>query len=280
VIYINIDDIELPDGWEQRASKALEEVASMPSHLRSDAIAKKSAIWSELKSSLMKLSNGKCWYCETRQIRSDNNVDHFRPKNQVSECASHSGYWWLAFDFRNYRFACTFCNSRRIDEENETEGGKQTHFPLLNEPQRARCEDDDIEIEEPCLLDPICPSDPGLLWFDETGFPQSRYSKKRAPIQYFRADTSIRLYHLDHRNLVLQRKRLHRIIKRKVRLGSGYFERLLAGDGDAKCELDEVIDELISLAKRESEHSSAARAYIMGFRGTQNEWLDIVITSM
>src|SRR5690242_2141799 len=68
-------------------------------------IAKHAAIWAELRDQMSPLSSGKCWYCESRENRSDVAVDHFRPKGEVEECPTHPGYWWLAFDPSNYRFA-------------------------------------------------------------------------------------------------------------------------------------------------------------------------------
>src|SRR5262245_43482425 len=79
-----------------------------------------SSVWGELKPEFNKLSHGKCWYCEARQIRSDNAVDHFRPK---------SDYPWLAFSFENYRFACSFCNSPHRHPVTGITQGKSNFFP-------------------------------------------------------------------------------------------------------------------------------------------------------
>ena len=100
------------------------------------------------------LSDDKCWYCESKQIRLDRHVDHYRPKNSVAECADHPGYWWLAFRSYNYRYSCTYCNSRRVDQRSGQAGGKADHFPLRDESRRAFSPDDPIDDEQPTLLDP------------------------------------------------------------------------------------------------------------------------------
>src|SRR5579862_926047 len=108
--YIDPMRLRLPDGWLARAAKAAAAVlggADPDDH---------AAIWKELKNELAELFNDKCWYCEVSVPRSDNAVDHFRPKGRVSDAANkHNGYRWLAFEKSNYRYACTFCNSRRKD---------------------------------------------------------------------------------------------------------------------------------------------------------------------
>lgn len=75
--YVDIDEIELPTGWRTRAKNAAMEVekGKDPNDY--------GHIWRELKDNLAVLLNDKCWYCESIIDRSDNAVDHFRPKNRV-----------------------------------------------------------------------------------------------------------------------------------------------------------------------------------------------------
>ncbi len=35
-------------------------------------------------------------------------------RGSVLENSENEGYWWLAFDWKNYRYFCTWCNQRRI----------------------------------------------------------------------------------------------------------------------------------------------------------------------
>ena len=86
-------------------------------------------------------------------------VEHFRPKKEAKRSAStDDGYWWLAFDYMNFR-ACGNVGNRK-------KGG---WFPLqagsLCSTYANRCE----ESETPYLLDPIDVHDVTLLAFDDEG---------------------------------------------------------------------------------------------------------------
>lgn len=138
--FINLDQLCLPCGWEEKAdvAKAAAEAAGNDDERRA-VISSHGAVWAALKPALEQLSNRKCWYCEAIQERSDKHVDHFRPKNRVDEdgCSDHPGYWWLAFDWRNFRYSCTYCNAPRRDVEQGTTKGKGARFPLLDETKRC-----------------------------------------------------------------------------------------------------------------------------------------------
>lgn len=60
------------------------------------------AYWKNAKNQLKKESHGKCAYCEaTTSVVAHGDVEHYRPK---------SIYWWLAYDYDNYLYACQICN--------------------------------------------------------------------------------------------------------------------------------------------------------------------------
>src|SRR5262245_51375921 len=128
---------KLPSTWLSDAKNETDAVGKLDESSRAKAINARSEYWRDLKSILNADSSDKCWYCESKQIRSDNAVDHYRPKNNVVDCTRIKGYWWLAFRWDNYHFSCTYCNSRRVDEVGGTEGGKHDHFPLWDESRRA-----------------------------------------------------------------------------------------------------------------------------------------------
>ena len=61
-----------------------------------------SGAWKPAKGALKRESGGKCAYCEaSTETVAHGDVEHFRPK---------SIYWWLAFCYDNYLFACQLCN--------------------------------------------------------------------------------------------------------------------------------------------------------------------------
>lgn len=60
------------------------------------------AYWKNAKTQLKKESHGKCAYCEaTTAVVAHGDVEHYRPK---------SIYWWLAYTYDNYLYACQICN--------------------------------------------------------------------------------------------------------------------------------------------------------------------------
>ena len=279
--YIDLHEIEplLPEGWQKRAQQALHEVENLLPDERLKEIDKRASIWQEIKDVLAEYSHSKCWYCESRQDRSDNDVDHFRPKGRVAECQEHKGYWWLAFNWMNYRFSCTYCNRRRRDRVTGHSGGKQDHFPLLDEENRACCREDDLEVEQPCLLDPTDEADPGLLWFNQYGEAVPRYDEQRHLRLYQRARMSIELYHLNLGKTRTRRMVLYTYIERLVGSGGRYFTKYASGDQDMEYAFKEIIKDLRATLDKKAEFSAAARAYLSGFRSSEHEWLEVVFTT-
>ena len=49
MIYINLDEIELPPGWNESAKKAFDLVKELPPDQRIKIINKKSKIWQKIK---------------------------------------------------------------------------------------------------------------------------------------------------------------------------------------------------------------------------------------
>lgn len=201
MIYIDLNSLELPEELLQKIKKATKELRAINDpEERSEYIDKKCSLWSELKDSLVKLSHGKCWYCESRQERSFSDVDHFRPKKAVKEAPNHTGYWWLAFDYHNFRLSCQLCN--RLYKE----GGKGNHFPLIDESCRVYDSTHELSDEKPLLLDPTIKDDPPLLAFYSTGEVGAYYKEKDDPVKFKRAERSIAIYHLYHLGVVEARK--------------------------------------------------------------------------
>jgi uncharacterized protein (TIGR02646 family) len=70
------------------------------------------AFWKTAKAQLIKESGGKCAYCEANtDVVAHGDVEHYRPK---------STYWWLAYTYDNYLYACQICNQIY----------KSDHFPV------------------------------------------------------------------------------------------------------------------------------------------------------
>ncbi len=252
---INNVHLQCPEGWEQKAKEAKAAVKAGVKTVNAQ-----SRIWQRLKDALAECSYDKCWYCEIKQERSDNAVDHFRPK---------SLYPWLAFEKSNFRYTCTYCNSRRKNPDTGVTEGKGDAFPLLDENQRAT-EEGQEATETPLLLDPCKAHDPGLLDFLENGRPCPKYPDH--PVKKLRAKVSIELYHLDHPALMEQRRLLAAKLKRDINSADGLFPRCDTGDPAIDEAFNTIIGRLCDAMANKAELSSFARKFIAGFR--DKEWVE------
>ena len=277
--FVDLDELGFPSGWEERARRALQDITALEESQRSSEIKNKSQIWAELKSSLGELSRKKCWYCETKQERSDMQVDHFRPKSRVGEegCENHPGYWWLAFEWENLRYSCTYCNSIRRDAETDMTGGKADRFPLRDEAERCWTPDDSLPEEQPVLLDPTVRTDPDLLWFDEDGSAHPKYLENAAPWPYRRARESIDIYHLNHSDLKEARQAICNTCTKTIIEGDWALKEAIQGSGEAKGQFQRALDGLKELIAENAKYSAAARATVMGLRGENRPWLNSLL---
>lgn len=299
--FVDIEELDLPAGWQASASRALDEVRTEIEQAGIEAlnagqdvaaarkvaitagldVAARKKIWRDLAPLLGALKKGQCWYSESSNPTADKNVDHFRPKNRVQEDPTHEGYWWLAFAWKNFRYSGQWCNQRRVDISYGTDGGKWDHFPLCAGGFRARQESDDIELEDPDLLDPIDPEDWKLLTFRPDGSPTP--VKQPGTREYDRAATSILVYHLHCNELVNERRavagRVQRIIQELERLRPYLLDPKLRALYKS-CE-----KELLRAIHHKSEYSAAALAYaraeIYKFEGghqVKREWLQEILS--
>ena len=150
--------------WLEKSKQLVGELAALEAagkkKERNDLIDANSSHWGKLKEWLLALSGGKCWFSEVKELYSHYDVEHFRPKKEakVLDSTERDGYWWLAFDYMNFRICGNVGNRKK--------GG---WFPLqegsLCSTYSCQCE----ESESRYLLDPIDVNDVGLLAFDEEG---------------------------------------------------------------------------------------------------------------
>ena len=134
--------------------------------------------WRAFKQVFCDAQHGKCGYCEASiEGTQFGDMEHYRPKASVERIAASvsrpwrgegrallepvctPGYWWLAYEWRNYLYACQLCNEK----------WKFTLFPLRggNPTSLARGCDGD---EEPLLLNPFEATPPERhLCFDASG---------------------------------------------------------------------------------------------------------------
>jgi hypothetical protein len=106
-------------------------------------------LWTDerIRTWLLSQFNNKCWYSEAQDSVSSIHVDHYRPKCRVKQELggdSDVGYWWLAFNWNNYRICGQLLNVKKGDL-----------FPII---EGNRCTANDpvsLELEAPVLIDPL-----------------------------------------------------------------------------------------------------------------------------
>jgi uncharacterized protein (TIGR02646 family) len=157
---------------------------------RARLIKKNAPLWSEVKEILWAAGAEKCWYSEVLLSQDEAEVEHFRPKGKLSG-EKYPGYWWLAFDWHNYRLAAHIVNVRRFNRWQTR--AAYAALRLATDPLCVNC-------ELPLLLDPVSARDARLLTFDQDGLPthdpagattEVDVERVRASVEYFALDDGI-----------------------------------------------------------------------------------------
>jgi len=117
--FIDLDDFNPDPNWVVRADSVTNQLlAAANINDVHQIIDSNEALWGELKDALLSLSHDKCWYSEAKDKYSYLHVDHFRPKKAAFgiDKVDYGGYWWLAFDWRNYRVCGGVGNVNKRDK--------------------------------------------------------------------------------------------------------------------------------------------------------------------
>jgi hypothetical protein len=198
MIYIDMSGFVPPADWLQKANALTQSlITATDAAARKTIIKDNASVWSELKAHLP--FSHKCWFSEAIDVVSDYHIEHFRPKNKIKKSnvapfdeenridwTTNVGYWWLAFNYQNYRIAGSKINSSY----------KQNYFPLQIGSSIAYNPTDDHNLEQPFLLDPTVQGDPNLLTFEPDGTAKPTIDNN-ADIRYIRTDISIKIYGLN-----------------------------------------------------------------------------------
>ena len=189
--------------WNNKAKEHLENLlSSQTSMARKEYLdKKKNHHWRGFKEILEKYFGEMCWYSEKFFKTSPGDVDHFRPKNHSTDENGNEiltdGYWWLAYDYHNYRYSCE--NSNRLFKK----GGKKDRFPLKQGATPAVYPNSN---DENLLLDPCNKNDCDLIRCDEAGcvvaFSSAEDDKKRV-------EASVKVYNLNLFNAERKNLRIH-----------------------------------------------------------------------
>jgi uncharacterized protein (TIGR02646 family) len=245
-----------PDvAWLAKADNLLSKLkAAKSAAARSRIINKNAALWGDLKQWLLQMSHQKCWFSEATDCFSHFDVEHFRPKKSSRDAdgTKRDGYWWLAFDWKNFRI-CGNAGNRK----------KGTYFPL-----RAGCArclpHGDIRYEDPQLLDPTNNHDPSVISFNMEGEAMAAahvsdsWEKERAAF-------SIKQYHLNFPPLAAKRKVIWNECWRRIQDYLVELNRYYADKTNtiAKNQFLQAADRIYEMLREEAELSATARACLL-----------------
>lgn len=212
--------------------------------------------WGKLKDFLSEISNGKCWYSESRDDFSYFHVDHFRPKKSAIgiDKKDYGGYWWLAFNWLNYRLCGGIGNVNKKDK-----------FAILK--SKACNPTENIEDEIIYFLDPTEEEDVLKLTFNNSGeiiplyndgwdFEQAKYTIKNLKLNGKKLKEVRKLIWINCTIMVEETQGLMRMNQ----INPSPFRR-----GQIK----EKLKILKDMVKASSEYSATAKACL---RSTGFEW--------
>jgi hypothetical protein len=259
MIHINYPNDKKPpdDKWLKKAEEltGLLEAASTKIE-RDEIISNNSKMWGEIKEWLETFSHGKCWFTEARNTCCHWQVEHFRPKKEAKD-PDRDGYWWLAFDFRNFRLCGGVVNAK-----------KGAFFPLKPGTAAASCPHDNCDDETFLLIDPIRKDDVDLITFSFGGIavPSEVEGWRRE-----RANESIKRYKLNEHPALL---RARAAVWLQCQLKVNELERLIISRQNAEKagrmpsrtrdqRIESLKRQLNDLTLPRSEFSSVARAYLL-----------------
>ncbi|MTK53758.1 hypothetical protein [Paludibacter sp.] len=247
--YIDLENNPPPQDWIDRADAITQQLINATTQDDRNAIIDANqGMWTELKDHLRGLSNNKCWYSESKNDSAHCHVDHFRPKKKAIDenGDDKGGYWWLAFDWLNYRYSAPAENVR-----------KNSYFHVNN--HKANTPDDSILMEDIRFLDPTDIEDPDKLAFTNEGFVEPRASEKNSR-NYIQAEYTIRRMNLNKTEMIDTRK--DKFVKTQNLIKA--TQNLVAQQEKAFCPArkQKIIDNMkliLELASSESEYSAAVK---------------------
>jgi hypothetical protein len=271
--YIDTSSINVPINWIEIAKKKFGN--SYPS------------LWSYFKEDMKKIVGKKCWYSESKNEGSDNNIDHFRPKaelikeltsdnatledivwNQLDNC-KRKGYSFLEFEFSNFRYSCTYVNSLREGEDKQSKG-KSNFFPLKKS-NRPATSLNELPYEQPALIDPCSRNDVEMFTFNSLGYIEPHISILKTSWEYCRVKVSIEVYHLHHSDFYNARIELWKLIQKKIEFATRLWEKNPRTYLEQES-FTEKIKEIFKAIQKTSEFSAVAIDCIRFYKKTYT-WL-------
>ena len=254
--YIPLNDPPPDPEWLSKANRLLIQLnAAQDMEARKIIIDANKTFWGELKGWLLSLSHQKCWFSEAKDCFSHWDVEHFRPKKSAKDedGTEYDGYWWLAFDWRNFRI-CGNAGNRK----------KGTYFPLGAGSHRVVNPSDDLRQENPLLLDPADADDPNLLSFNVLGkaIPASDLDEwDKVRVNYSIQRCNLDFGPLEDKRKVVWNDCWHHIEKYRQELET--FRASDCKNMIARSQMTEQAKAIRAMLKADKELSAVARACVL-----------------
>lgn len=198
----------------------------------------------DVKKQLKHDQHDKCAYCESNLTAvASGDVEHFRPKTYYQQARggekSATGYYWLAYDWKNLLYSCEICNRTH----------KKNLFPLLNPDKRADTPDKKIESEEPVLINPLTEDPEQSIGFHR----HIIYGKNR------RGSETIKIIGLDRPELNVSRDKKYKILE----TFSQIFKLAERAEFENSDEMKRIVKEKIESSQQpEAEYCSMSKCAI------------------
>jgi len=266
MIYIPLENNPPDQDWQDRADAVTQQLIKAPdAATRSTIIDANQSLWGELKQHLCNLNHRKCWYSESINDGAHCHVDHFRPKKKVlyeDDNTDQGGYWWLAFDWMNYRYSGPAPNVRKKD-----------YFHV--NANKAMTYGDAIENEDIRFLDPIKITEPKKLSFDNSGEVRP-FNSDHTSRDHIQAEYTIRRMNLNKEGLIEGRRtKYHDTSKLIQAIDISIRSQKIKYDTAREMAIDAGKKKLFEMACRQSEYSAAVKFCL---KSSGYDWaLDIAI---
>lgn len=260
MMYIDKNKINISNTrWIQKATELLDAMnQSVSKEGINEIIDKNHRYWKMFKQQLKNISYNKCWYSETRNPYSHYHVDHFRPKKKVVEIdeSEIDGYWWLAFDYNNFRLSGSVGNTK-----------KSNYFAVK---YNKVIKQGPLDDEGYYLLDPCCKEDTILLNFSQDGRAIESAPENEENWHFERAKYTIEKLDLNYPDLVEARLQKWQdvtiLIKKVNKLNIEYNEQTTA---TKLAEFNSAKNEIRKLLAPCSELTSTVRSCL---RSSGQNW--------
>lgn len=203
---------EPPNWYEGFREKGMQELSGMmedagddgigASYLRDILLYRARKQFEQINKIFLNASYRCCHICETREgpEAAFLNLEHYRPKqfasNQLKSTRNPLHYWWLSYDWGNLQTLCATCARY-----------KKTQFPIRGERAPLQATGSALQQEEPLLLNPFDDDPANHFVLIEDGLLKPRSE---------RGEQTIGLYHLNRKDLLVDRSKLYRQIESKL----------------------------------------------------------------